>query len=550
MAKKFFLRNTTRSTCLVGGTPDPVDYDLNETQGTSAAWATGASTDETNGDLMGTFDIDVSGISRSGGTLNVSIDIASLTKGEVRVRPIYVNSSCTAVANGTYSSWWTGTGVQTYSPSITLPGTETYLRLEVYVRRASGQHGNASATINVNDIDTWVEGPTWGATTSEITFDADARLLDRLTSVFDADAILSDRLTSAFDADTLLVDRIDPGATFDADVRLLDRLAADFLADALLTDRLDPGASFDADTLLIDRLNVSFDADVRTLDRSTETFDADTQVRDPLTQRMADDGATQQFQFTGSSNHFENVDDFPLEFGTGDNVYLRVSSGPIGAFGRIERFIAENIPGPQRRGQVVEIETYARVGKVGVPTNNQCQFAFQIRRDGVHTSPTIDLLNPDIFGNDVERSYIFTLKDPNDPNSSFTWDDLLDMPVEIVGTVFTIDASAVELTVFNVWNVVRRWQELEPFQYPLPAYVAIGVWAIGFNADVHLVDRKVATFASDVIVGSAGIPSKFKITNNSILDPVVSRSVIMRSNIISNAVIMHPVVSKEGVFEQ
>jgi hypothetical protein len=382
-----------------------------------------------------------------------------------------------------------------------------------------------------------------GVTEYTISFDADTRVADRKTEAFDADVRVADRKTEAFDADTHLVER--NTEAFDADVIAVVRSLAEFLADVLVVER--KTAAFDADTFLVDRFTEEFDADTYLVDRFTEDFPADTTVRDPLMQRPMQDGSTQEFALVGAPTHVEAVQEFPAEFSLDEYVGLEVVDGPEGQVGKIEQFLVDNIPGPQQRGTVVEIEVYARAAYDGANNgSNVTVFWFQIRRDGLHVSPQIDLMDPDTQQNDVEKSYVFSLKDPTDPSSYFTWADLVNLPVEIAGTIFISGPGTLGMWFYTTWSQVRRWQELEPTQYPLPAYATIGVYSISFFADTHLVDRNTATFDADVIVGAPGLPSSFVLQKAAILFPTVSNAAAMRTNVLSNAAIMHPVISREG----
>ena len=369
------------------------------------------------------------------------------------------------------------------------------------------------------------------------TFDADVLLVDRLTETFDADMDLLDRLTQTFDADIIIVGAIEitfdvdlivfqPTVTFDADMDLVDRLTATFDADIVLADRLT--ITFDADVLLVDRLTQTFDADMDLVDRLVQTFDVDMIVfggeneitfdadiiliaqilqtfdaeitaRKPYQIQPIADLIT-DFTLVGPTTHAGALQDIPEDLDINTFVFIEIL-GPGGLVGQIDRFSLEPFGGPEL-GTIAAVNIYNHVSKIGSPGTPgiTVQYAITILGGGTHTADVVDLMNPDIFGNRVTKKSDIVLKDFNDPNSQMTWADLDGAKFEIVGIVFSGDASIARQNHFGMWVEILRFQDTEPTQYPLPQYENIGVYSIAFKADLIVSVRRTQTFDVDLII--------------------------------------------------
>ncbi len=156
MPALYFLRDTTRSTCLGAGD----DLDLSRTQGSGATWQSG----NTQSDpfvTMATFDIDVraDGASPGDGSHNIRVSINSITSDcEVRWRLEVVNSTsgCTVQDNGTWFLYSTA-GLKSDTEDPFAPGAWTgndVLRLIVQVRK-SGGNGHKNVTLYDDSMVGW-----------------------------------------------------------------------------------------------------------------------------------------------------------------------------------------------------------------------------------------------------------------------------------------------------------------------------------------------------------------------------------------------------------
>ena len=229
-------------------------------------------------------------------------------------------------------------------------------------------------------------------------------------------------------------------------------------------------------------------------------------------------------------------------------VQLTVIGGPIGAFSKVETYTLSNIPSPQQIGQIAEIHIFVRVKYLGISNGpNIASFFFRLKKTILSPDGLVDMMDPDTLNFDLDKSRLFDLKDADDANSYFDWDDLDDLIVEIFGSVFTSGPGQVGLRFFNMWADVKRWQEVEPTQYPLfGGYDSIAVWAHSFRADVIAVDRLTETFGADVIVVDPPTPSLYVLSRSGIMHPIVSNSAVM-SRLHSKSTIMHPVISHSSV---
>ncbi len=376
-----------------------------------------------------------------------------------------------------------------------------------------------------------------------ITFDASVILVDRSTITFDADLILVDRLPLTFDADLIV---FQPTITFDADMIVFSQPTVTFDADLILIDVLT--VIFDADLSLVDRTTVTFDSDVIVTDRVLRTFDADLQLEFEYTTSPRFDFGPQQFDLTSAPTHSEAVRELESEISINEFTELTVANGPIGKFSKFDAFKMDAIQGPQL-GMIVRLEVYMHVfGSFlsGAQTEVWCRINKGLF--GVHHDLQIYL------GTNRTVQTDFELKDLSDPNSQYDWTDIDpadDQFIEVYGTVFTPGAPTIRVRVFTAWMTVIRFQDTEPTQYPLPTYNLIGVYARAFDADMIVTDRIERTFDVDMIVftPTTEIPALFFLSNKGIVDPVVTRSGVMRTNVVANVAvaIMDPVVTRSGV---
>ena len=123
MAELYYLRDTTRSTCLGAGD----DLDLNRTQGTLATWVSGNVSSTDTYEVVATFDIDVrdDGATPADGSHNVRVNCSALSSGATwRYRIEIVNSTtgCTVQQSSSYSTEYTTTGLKSEAMSFTIGG--------------------------------------------------------------------------------------------------------------------------------------------------------------------------------------------------------------------------------------------------------------------------------------------------------------------------------------------------------------------------------------------------------------------------------------------
>lgn len=157
MTIKYFCKDVNvQTTCDVGGSRN---QDLDTTQGTGAT-VTSSNTQNVAFAEKLTFDIDVSGDGPITGTQSISLDVSGVTADlEYRFRARFIDDgTCIATDSTTYSSTFSTAGIRTHSASLTFDGFAERLRISVEVRKTGG-HGNQSITVNVNDVDSFINAP-------------------------------------------------------------------------------------------------------------------------------------------------------------------------------------------------------------------------------------------------------------------------------------------------------------------------------------------------------------------------------------------------------
>jgi len=149
----YILRNVNRSTCLVGGSPDPDDKELSKTPAVLSSWF-GPSITDTSFVTVGTFDLDVDADTPGDAAATVQLVVGSTggpAEYRYRVQAIDDESGCAVQDSSPWSAVYTTTG--TKSDVLSLPAGvwsgATVLRLEIQLKK-TGAMGSRSLTISVD----------------------------------------------------------------------------------------------------------------------------------------------------------------------------------------------------------------------------------------------------------------------------------------------------------------------------------------------------------------------------------------------------------------
>lgn len=160
MPTRYYPQNTnTDGNCDFGS--NVADHDLSKTQGTTTGHNDDVST-ITSFSQRRSYQLDVSGDSPlfSSQTYNLSIDISLFRGTNLRFQICSVDrTGCLfGACSGTHTENDTGAAVKTFSLTLNFASGDEDLLLTVEGMEATN-HGNRDYTIDVQDVDTWVEAP-------------------------------------------------------------------------------------------------------------------------------------------------------------------------------------------------------------------------------------------------------------------------------------------------------------------------------------------------------------------------------------------------------
>jgi len=140
--------------------PTGAEFDLSLTQGSPAT--SQRSTDNPVGplgELVWAFD-QIVGVTLQDGVYSCSIDVASLDTSRTAVHMVVslLDGSCTAVASEASSQESTA-GIKTFTTGVLTWGTATIVRFEIWLSKSGGADAVKTATLNLNDADSWITVP-------------------------------------------------------------------------------------------------------------------------------------------------------------------------------------------------------------------------------------------------------------------------------------------------------------------------------------------------------------------------------------------------------
>ena len=163
MAVRYFPQNSNADTgCDAATNP----HDMSKTQGTSTPHTTSSAGIATYSEQR-SYQIDATADSITTGsqTYNLSVDITTLTKTDVRFRLRAVDDTgCTRTNSSGYQEYLlaAGAGIKTFSLTLDFTAADEDLELTMEIRETNA-HGTREIIVNVQDADTWVDAPTAAA---------------------------------------------------------------------------------------------------------------------------------------------------------------------------------------------------------------------------------------------------------------------------------------------------------------------------------------------------------------------------------------------------
>jgi hypothetical protein len=203
MAIRCYLRDTdVDATCNVG----TLDFDLSTTQGTTTTQQI-SSVGNSSYTHAASYMIDLSADStvlHGSQTYNLSISINSVSNTNWRCRLRSVDTTgCSRTNSSGYQTFAGGeTGTQTFSLTLNHPTTDEHIELDIETQQTA-PHGTRRVTLDVNDVNSWVDVPQATPQTEPL-YRTMRTLLERRGRITALDADLTH--TNVFTIETYIID--------------------------------------------------------------------------------------------------------------------------------------------------------------------------------------------------------------------------------------------------------------------------------------------------------------------------------------------------------